>query len=261
MSNKHLFIVCMNNGGSTLLHHYLSNCNSVVILPRTNPEQATSSEGHNHVGSAMPHPRKHNMLGVWTEKPSIINNDKNYNWKVIKQRWLQGWRRSAGRSLENMVLLEKSPPNVIRAELLQKHFPNSYFIVMVRDPYALSEGLRRRQGYAIERCTTHWGESMKFQMKNLKILNNVIWVKYADLCDNQELVKRKIITLLPELNDFSFKGELSGHHSMYGKKIMPIKNLNPNQIKSLSKNDIKRINSVLSKYQKELNYFGYEMRT
>jgi len=159
-----------------------------------------------------------------------------------------------------MVLLEKSPPNVIRAELLQEHFPNSYFIVMVRDPYALSEGLRRRQGYKIERCATHWGESMRFQMKNLKILKKVVCIKYADLCDNQKLVKDKITALLPELDDFTFEGKLYGHHSLYGKEAMPIKNLNPDQIKNLGTNDIKRINSVLSKYKKEIKYFNYRIR-
>jgi len=247
----------MNNGGSTLLHHYLSNCKSVVPLPKTN-KHATSSEGHNHAGKAIPHPRNYGVLGLWTEKPNLISNDKNYNWKIIKQKWFKAWERSAGRPLKNMILLEKSPPNVIRAELLQKYFLNSYFIVMVRNPYALSEGLRRRQGYKIERCATHWGESMKFQMRNLKILDNVIWVKYSDLCDNQEMVKTKITTLLPELNDFSFEGKLSGHHSLHGKKEMPIKNLNPDQIKNLGTNDIRRINNILSKYQKELDYFGYK---
>jgi len=258
MPNKHLFIVCMNNGGSTLLHHYLSNCKSIVSLPRLS-KHATSSEGHNHAKKAMPHPRRHKVLGLWTEKPDLIANDKNYDWKMIKQKWFNAWEESAGKPLENMVLLEKSPPNVIRAELLQEHFPNSYFIVMVRNPYALSEGLRRRQGYKIERCATHWGESMRFQMKNLKTLKKVVWIKYADLCDDQKSVRTKITTLLPELDDFTFKGKLSGHHSLYGEKAMSIKNLNPNQIKNLGKNDIRRINRVLSKYKKELSYFDYKM--
>lgn len=273
MSNKHLFIVCMNNGGSTLLHHYLSECNSVVALPRKSDQKqltrddaitgagpATSSEGHNHAKGAMPHPRRQGVLGIWTEKPDLISNDKNYDWEMVKKRWFEAWEVSAGKPLENMVLLEKSPPNVIRAGLLQRHFPNSYFILMVRDPYALSEGLRRRLGYKIERCAAHWGESMRFQINNLKILNNVVWMKYADLCDNQKLVKEKIKKLLPELEDLSFGGKLSGHHSMYGKKAMTIRNLNSNQIKNLSRNDIIRINGVLHKYEKELIFFGYKMR-
>ncbi len=122
MPNKHLFIVCMNNGGSTLLQHCLGSCKSIVELPRVRPAQATSSEGHNHVGSAMPYPRKHGVIGVWTEKPNVFGNNKNYNWKKIKEKWFKGWEKSADKPLENMVLLEKSPPNVIRASLLQNIF-------------------------------------------------------------------------------------------------------------------------------------------
>jgi hypothetical protein len=65
--------------------------------------------------------------------------------------------------------------------------------------------------------------------------------------------------LLPELKDIVFNKKLSDHHSLYGRKTMAIRNLNSDQIKNLSKNDISRINNVLFKYKKELNYFGYKM--
>jgi hypothetical protein len=249
----------MNSGGSTLLQHCLGSCKSITQLLRTHPDKASSSEGHKLAASSMPSPWRLEVGGIWTEKSSVFSDDKNYNWQKIKKIWFKSWAKSAGKPLENMVLLEKSPPNVIRANLLQKHFLNSYFIVMVRNPYAISEGLRRRLGYNIKRCAIHWGEATRFQVKNLKTLNNVIWLKYEDLCDNQALAKTKIVSLLPELNDLSFEGNFSGHHSLHGRRVMPVKNLNNDQIKNLSRKDIKIINNVLSKYKKELNYFNYKM--
>ena len=257
--NKYLFVVCMNGSGSTLLHYYLEKCDAVASLPRIEPDIATSSEGQNHVREFLPLPEQYDCVGVFTESSDVFGDDSQYNWDEIKKIWHREWASSASTSLDNLVLLEKSPPNVVRAELLQKHFPNSYFIVMVRNPYAFSEGLRRRHGPKIEPCATHWGESMKFQIRNLEILNNVVCIKYEDLCDNQELVKTKIKALLPELDDLSFEGDFSGHHSLYGKKEMPIRNLNSDQIGNLGTNDIIRINNILSEYQEELTYFDYKM--
>lgn len=257
--NKYLFVVCMNSSGSTLLHYYLEKCKLVASLPRIDSDIATSSEGQGHVKKFLPLPNQYDCVGVFTEKSHIFVDSSKYDWGEIKKIWHKKWAEPTGTPLTGKVLLEKSPPNVVRAELLQKHFPNSYFIVMVRNPYAFSEGLRRRHGHKIEPCATHWGESMKFQIRNLEILNNVICIKYEDLCDNQEVVKTRLKTFLPELKDLSLDGDFSGHHSLYGRKEMPIKNLNSDQIKNLGTNDISRINVILSKYQEELDYFDYKM--
>ncbi len=258
MSRKHLFIVCMNNSGSTLLHNYLSKCALMVPLPRLKKNIATSSEGHNHVGKSMPHPRDYNMLGVWTERPQIISEPNKYNWPAIRNSWNKAWKSSGKNIVDGSIFLEKSPPNVLRAHMLEKHFSDAHFIVMVRNPYAVSEGLRRRQGYSIERCAKHWGESTRAQIKNIKTLKKVVYVKYSDLCDNGELAVKSIKAMLPELEDLSLEGDFSGHHSVFGKKAMPIKNLNSTQIKNLGSNDIKRINKVLSSYRKELEFFGFK---
>jgi len=255
--NKHLFVVCANNSGSTLLHHLLGSCEKVVQLPRLG-KHATSSEGHNHAGKAMPHPGKYGVLGLWTEKPDIFTKGKSYNWGKIKEKWYEAWTSQAAEGLGGHILVEKSPPNVLRASLLERQFENSYFIVMTRNPYATSEGLRRRHGYRLDRCAAHYAQAMKFQVKNLKNLKNVICITYEDLCDNQKYVKKKISAFLPELSDLSFKEKLSGHHSVMGKRNMNIVNLNEVQIGNLSNIDIRTINKVLKKYKKEMNFFNYE---
>ena len=260
MLNKNLFIVCMNNGCSTLLHHYLSECERAVQLPRLKPSRATSSEGHNHAGGFMPHPREHGVAGLWTEKPIFFGKDENYKWDNIKEKWMEGWRRECGGSLDGKILLEKSPPNVIRADLLQNNFPNSYFIVMVRDPYAVSEGMRRRHGHNIERAAKHCGSVLRFQSRNLSILKNVVWFTYANLCDRKEYVKDKIIEMLPELNDLSFDSHFVGHHSLLGRGSMPMVNLNRKQISNLERRDLQIITKVLLRYKKEMNFFGFKNR-
>jgi hypothetical protein len=258
--SKNLFIVCMNNSGSTLLHHYLSECEKVVQLPRLKPSRATSSEGHNYAGASMPHPRDFGVAGLWTEKPVFFGKDENYEWDKIKKSWMEGWQKECGAPLGGKILLEKSPPNVIRANLLQDNFPNSYFIVMVRDPYAVSEGMRRRHGHNIQRAAEHCGSVLRFQSRNLSVLKNVVWFTYSDLCDRREYVKKRIIEMLPELEDLSFDSHLDGHHSLMGRKPMPMVNLNKKQISNLGKRDLYIIKNVLLKYKKEMSFFGFKNR-
>lgn len=244
----------MNNSGSTLLQKFLAASESVLQLPEKNGV-ATSAEGHNIAKGYMPHPREYGVLGIWTEKESVFRDSSLYNWDKIKESWNLGWRQSG--DLDGKILLEKSPPNPIRADLLEKNFTNSYFISMQRNPYAVCEGIRRRQGYTLERCAEHWGRVARYQIRNLNNIKNIVHVSYEDLCEKQDQICDDINLFLPKLNLKKFNGTFSGHHSILGKRDMQITNLNNLQIKNLSNSDIAKINSILRKFQVEMKFFNY----
>lgn len=56
--------------------------------------------------------------------------------KENRQRLFSEW--SPYWDLSKSYLLEKSPPNIIRTRFLQAMFPNSYFIILMRHPVAVS---------------------------------------------------------------------------------------------------------------------------
>ena len=56
----------------------------------------------------------------------------------VKKEW--GMRLN----LKKSVSLEKSPPNSAKTRWLQAHFENSRFIGIIRDGYAVSEGITRK---------------------------------------------------------------------------------------------------------------------
>ncbi len=255
MKTINLFVLCMNNSGSTLLQRYLSNSPNVVDLPETNGI-ATSSEGHNIAIDYMPHPRKYEVLGIWTEKVELLRDSRLYNWPKIKKTWTKAWKSKG--PIEGKILLEKSPPNPIRADFLDREFSNPYFIAMMRNPYAVCEGIRRRLGYSIERCADHWGKVARAQVYNLQHVKNIIYLSYEELCENQEESCKKINNFIPNINIEKFTGTFSGHHSILGKEFIEITNLNNLQIKNLSKSDIESINNILIKYSKEMEFFNYK---
>lgn len=258
MEAKNIFILCMNNSGSTLLQKILATSNVVLQFPEKNGIP-TSSEGHNVAANYMPHPREYGVLGIWTERPEIFQNSSLYNWPKIKESWTEEWKRSG--SLDGKLLLEKSSPNSIRISLIEENFPESYFISMMRNPYAVCEGIRRRQGYTLGRATNHWGKVARYHMQALEGMKNIIHISYEDLCQNQDQVCEKINYFIPGINLQKFDKKFSGHHSVLGSQPLEVTNLNNLQIKNLSKSDISSINSVLKNYAKEIKYFNYKLIT
>ena len=62
-----------------------------------------------------------------TEHSPLLTQE---NAQKLFEQWQPYW------DLEKEVLLEKSPPNIVRTRFLQGCFPNSYFIIVTRHPVA-----------------------------------------------------------------------------------------------------------------------------
>jgi hypothetical protein len=252
MSDKFLFITSTNNSGSTVLVRFLENCRNIISL---------FGEGQYSADEFMPLPVENNVARVWTEKAEIFENNDNYNWEMIKNTWMEIWKKDPkyNETFYNRVFLEKSAPNVLRAKLLEKEFANSYFIIMMRNPYAVTEGIKSLKGYDTGRCIRHWVAAARKQMENINSLARNIWFTYENMCDNPEQVLDQVKKFMPELADFSFKGEIILHNPDSERATLGLKNFNDRQIKNLLPEDIAIINSYLSKETEILNFFGYRM--
>src|SRR5437868_2946618 len=165
---KYLFIICMNNSGSTLLERVLKDCRNVIgFLAPGGPDQQVN--GQRFVTDLMPTPGKLEVRcrRIWSEQADVLADEARYHWPQIKQRWRKEWKRNPKFQTANpRVFLEKSPPNVLRAFMLQKHFSDSSFVLMQRNPYAVAEGIRRRTGISLNRCIQHWIRCAQHQIRN-----------------------------------------------------------------------------------------------
>jgi hypothetical protein len=79
-------------------------------------------------------------------------------------------------------LLEKSPPNLIRTRFLQACFPNSYFIVIVRHPIAVSLATMKFSRMRLARLFEHWRACHELFEADRASLRNVLVIRYEDLC-------------------------------------------------------------------------------
>lgn len=259
VAEKYLFIICMNNSGSTLLERVLKDCDNVVgFLAPGGPDQQVN--GQRFVTDLMPTPGKlpTRARRIWTEQAEVLTDESRYNWPEIKRRWRREWSRNPKFQTANpRIFLEKSPANVLRAEMLQKYFPNSYFILMHRNPYAVAEGIRRRTQIPLGRAVQHWIRCAQQQMRNEQLLRSYTRLNYEDLSRRPDYCREEIVRLMPELGDVDLQKEVSVQ-SIEGKVRRPIINYNQQQIERLTEADIVEIDRFLDEVPEVMRHLGYE---
>ncbi|MGH8502749.1 MAG: sulfotransferase [Gammaproteobacteria bacterium] len=177
---------------------------------------------------------------------------KKFPWAEIKQKWENVW------DMSKPVLLEKSPPNIVWALEIERIFKPSYFIVIMRDPYAFCEGRRRRhKGSHINESAEFWVTCANYQLRNMEKLTNVTHFTYEALADNPAAIKQQILSFLPDLQDIdttlAFKAR-----SISKPSKQTIRNLNQEKINLLSSADIESVNAVLERNKHLMEFFGYK---
>jgi len=153
-------------------------------------------------------------------------------------------------------LITKSPADTLRARLIQSYFPDAYFIAIVRNGYAVSEGIIRKRKYdpdrpqyeglftTIEEAAEQWFRANTIIVSHQKFLDNYMIVRYEDL-----IRKPKHILL----SIFDFCGlEPDGFH-------IPTftQGLNEEQVSRLSDYEIETITRIAAPM---LIHFGYELK-
>lgn len=238
----HLFLLVPNNSGSSILHDLIATSPDVAILP---------NEGQfcdNFVG---PLAHQYGIAHFFTKKEDIFRNKKNYEWAVIKRQWNFHWACS---NPDATVFLQKSPPDIVRADMLTEEFEDTKFIIMIRNPYAMVESIMRANPAAsLVDAATHAIRCLEIQLENSEKYLDDLVLKYEDLTDNtgravEQIEKFLNISRIDHNRIFNTKS--------YSSKIL---NMNEFQIKKLSDKHLRVINCVFSKKMSVLSECGYEL--
>jgi hypothetical protein len=228
--NSYVFILCPPYSGSTVLWKLVSTSKAV--------------SSHPSEGQFLPEVKEVMRRDPW-------NSAVKLPWHRIKEVWDSYWDQN------KPLLVEKSPPNIIRTTEIVEHFRPVYFLLMVRNPYAHCEGLIRRNNWTANKAAEFAVRCLRQQAENTNKLNNAICFTYEKLTENPELICREIQSLLPEIgelkHDQSFKV-----HSIDGNVERKIVNLNKTKIDNLSVYNLRQINTVLERNADIMSYWGYE---
>ena len=256
----HLFGISANNSGSTFLKAALATSRATWNL---------DWEGQGMLGYVGPNillPRLANRL--WASEQrwiDLVTDPRNYDWPRTRKAWyFQAFARDPGAC----VFYTKTPAHLLLVDELARHFHNAKFLFMVRDPYAVCEGICRfhRDGRAYgrpsppppenlpEAAARHAVTCMAWQRRNLEAHGHRgVFFTYEAMCAEPERVAQDIRALAPELDDLDLRQRLrvkARYHEM-------LTDMNARQIARLGAEDLAAFNRVFRRHEDVLAHFGY----
>ena len=264
----HLFVVCPNNSGSSFLAVALGKCRATWRLPQEGQfirgfvgPVTTETYGREQDAPALLWASERRWVDLFAE-PS------RYDWRVSRKAW---YFHARAHRADASVFVTKSPPHVLHVGQLVEAFRNARFLFMVRNPYAVCEGICRRYqgrlapilrrqftepGRSVETAAAvHVANCLAWQRRNIeKYAERGAFFTYETMCDEPATVERKVQGLVPELDDLKLRRRIAV--KSYDE---PLTNMNERQIARLSTAEIEAFNRVFRRHRDTLAHFGYDL--
>lgn len=230
---KWVFVVGCYNSGTTLLRQVLASHPLISALPE---------EGQ-YLTDQLPSDHELGLSRMWVEREDLYRlNETSEGPDVLRLK--KEWGSRLDRS--KPIFLDQTPANSARTRWLQKHFAPAYFIAVVRNGYAVAEGIRRkaqpihrRNGWPIEMAARQWRRANEILLEESQCLDRILWVAYEKLCDEPNLVLNEVAEFLGV--DIAKDLDLSSAWSVH-ERSQAIQNLNAVSLQRLTSDDIRAIN-------------------
>ena len=261
-----LFIICPNNSGSTFLKEALAACRNTWNLVRGGYAMP------GFVGPPTvwtPVPGEPRACWIWTSRQGWVDALRDpdaYDWPRTRAAW---YTVAYARHPAATVFVTKSPPFLLYVDELVRHFPDARFLFMVRNPYAVCEGICRRYRKRFlsggrERCkapdggleqaaATHVANCLRWQRRNVEAHGERgILFTYEAMCADPAGTEERIRALVPALDDLALRRR---HAVKEYDEVLT--DMNARQIGRLDAARIAAFNRVFRARRNDLGYFGY----
>jgi hypothetical protein len=222
--DKWVFIVGCYNSGTTLLHKLLA----------AHPDIGSMANEGQFYTDQLVLPRSVGLYRLWAIKPEQFYLDENsqtdINVNSLKRQWGAQFNDPT-----RLVLLEKSPTNAARTRWLQKQFENAHFIGIVRNGYAVAEGIHRKGHHPLDVAAKQWACSNEIMLRDFELLNNQLLIRYEDLVTSPNQTFQKMLAFLG-LSKYGLENIVEHNWSIH-KEVSPIIDMNHRSLTALSKSE------------------------
>lgn len=241
---KLVFLGGLHRSGTTPLARWLSEHPQVSGLTGTHvPED----EGQ-HLQHVYSPANSHGGAGRFAFDPSARLTEES---QLVSARaaadlldaWSPFWDTS------KTVLIEKSPPNLVRMRFLRALFPEAAFVMIVRHPIAVAMATRRWSRTHVASLVEHWVVAHEYLVADAQSVGNVALVRYEDLMRQPSGILSDLFSFLdlePHKNDWPVKTELN---ERYFREFDAIAQTIPGRL---------RMRQV-RRFEKEAARFGYSL--
>ncbi len=124
-----------------------------------------------------------NQASFLDEKSELATPE---NSTQIFKDWSRYW------DLKKPILLEKSPPNLVRTRFLQQLFPQAGFIILLRHPIAVSYATQKWSQTRLHSLIQHWLICYERFEADKPYLNRVLVLKYEDFIASPQAILNQI---------------------------------------------------------------------
>jgi hypothetical protein len=249
---KWVFIIGCYNSGTTLLTEIFEKNNQLSVLP---------DEGV-MLTNQLPRPEDFGWQRMWSQcenKMKIDEANAVEVARIIKRHWSHFVQKRP------LIVVEKSIANAVRMQFFQEHFPNSYFIYIVRNGYAVAEGIKRKANvmpenqaklgakYPIEFPAKQWQTSIDVVERDRETIKNFLEISYEELTSDLKGTSLRVTNFLG-INPFD-DNTLQGDFEVHGNK-MKVSNQNAKSFARLSQEEWSVLNSIANNGLKKYSYFS-----
>lgn len=206
--------------------------------------------------------------GQWLV-PGLLQSDrwnprKFVDWESVQAVWMaqvEAMERARGRV---DVVIEKSPPNIVRPKQLVNSFPNSALLAFNRNPYANCASILYRKHHAekmsasarigtIRMLAECWRQRSEWLRQAIESLDP-LYFTYEAFCSDPKGMVQQVAERVPQLGDI----DVNRSFRIKDYPDQKIENQNPRQVAKLSLQEKEAIHDELQNHIELLAFFGYE---
>ena len=236
---KWVFIAGCTNSGTTLLKRILSAHPSIASSYR---------EGRYYTDQFPPYGQYRRLWALHADELRMDEHSSNgIDVERLKRQWC-GVMNHRSRP----VFLEKTPQNALWTRWLQKHFENAHFIGIVRNGYAVAEGMHRKARHPLEACAQQWRRSNEIMLADFEHLERKLLLRYEELTGDPRTAYRRICRFL-EIDPGDEEALLNKVWN-FQKTRSPIRNMNDRSISALSEAERRIIEAHAGSMLRQLGY-------
>ncbi len=173
--HEFVFVGGLHRSGTTLLARAIAKHDEVSGFRKT---EALANEGQ-FLQSVYPPAREFGGTGRFgfDERSHMTENHPlatEANRDKLIAEWSEYW------NLDRRVLVEKSPPNLLKLRFLQALFPDATFVVIMRHPIAVSYATQKWSQTSLESLLEHWLVCHEIFMEDAPHIRKLMLVRYED---------------------------------------------------------------------------------